>query len=148
MDVNSSTMFQGSYTVIPEVQHQYGGGDAGKYAYINGSGSGIEGGGWLWGPKLDQKDPNTASGFVELPQYNSPYTPDKTYTVTFPDGTSSTGNYQPIPWVSRGKDNIRNFFKQVFCQRTIYPPLPAMTKVHIACPQVIFIRKGLCLTQA
>ncbi|WP_346237869.1 SusC/RagA family TonB-linked outer membrane protein [Niabella insulamsoli] len=111
VEVNSSTMFQGSYTVIPEVQSQYGGGDAGKYAYINGSGSGIEGGGWLWGPKLDQKDPNTASGFVELPQYNSPYTPDQSYTVTFPDGTSTTGNYKPIPWVSRGKDNIRNFFE-------------------------------------
>lgn len=111
VDVNSSTMFQGSYTVIPKVQSQYGGGDAGKYAYVNGSGSGIEGGGWLWGPKLDQKDPNTPSGYVELPQYNSPYTPDKTYTVTFPDGTKSTGNYQPIPWVSRGKNNIRNFFQ-------------------------------------
>lgn len=111
VDVNSSTMFQGSYTVIPKVQSQYGGGDAGKYAYVNGSGSGIEGGGWLWGPKLDQKDPGTASGYVELPQYNSPYTPDKTYTVTFPDGTTTTGNYQPIPWISRGKNNIRNFFQ-------------------------------------
>lgn len=111
VDVNSSTMFQGSYTVIPKVQSQYGGGDAGKYAYVNGSGSGVEGGGWLWGPKLDQKDPNTASGFVELPQYNSPYTPDQSYTVTYLNGDKHTGNYKPIPWVSRGKDNIRNFFQ-------------------------------------
>ena len=64
VEVNSSTMFQTSYTVVPKVQTQYGDGDAGKYAYIDGSGGGVEAGGWIWRPKLDQEDPSTASGFV------------------------------------------------------------------------------------
>lgn len=109
--LNSSTMFQAGYTRIPKVQHTYGGGDQGKYAYIDGSGGGLEGGGWIWGPKLDQKDANTESGFVELPQYNSPYDPDKTYSVTYADGSTYSGHYKPLPWVSRGSDNIKNFFQ-------------------------------------
>ena len=48
-------MFQTSFIRIPEVQTVYGGGNNGKYAYINGQGSGSEGGGWIWGPKLDQR---------------------------------------------------------------------------------------------
>ena len=46
---NNSTMFQTSFIRIPEVQTTYGGGNNGKYAYINGQGSGSEGGGWIWG---------------------------------------------------------------------------------------------------
>ncbi|MBZ4188691.1 SusC/RagA family TonB-linked outer membrane protein [Niabella beijingensis] len=111
VDVNSSTMFQTGYTVVPKVQTQYGAGDAGKYAYIDGSGGGVEGAGWIWGPRLDQRDPNTPSGFVELPQYNSPYDPDQNYTVTFADGTTATSHYKPIPWVSKGSNNIKNFFR-------------------------------------
>lgn len=97
VDVNSSTMFQTGYTVVPKVQTQYGNGDAGKYAYVDGSGNGTEGGGWVWGPKLDQPDPSTPSGFYETTQYNSPVDP-------------ATGELVPLPWISRGKDNIRNFF--------------------------------------
>ena len=56
VDVNSSTQFQTGYTVVPKVQSQYGDGDNGVYAYVDGSGSGqSEGGGWVWGPKLNQK---------------------------------------------------------------------------------------------
>lgn len=40
-------MFQTSFIRIPEVQTVYGGGNNGKYAYINGQGSGSEGGGWI-----------------------------------------------------------------------------------------------------
>lgn len=98
VEINSSTMFQPSYLVVPEVQTAYGNGDNGKYAYVNGSGSGTEGFGWIWGPRLDVPDPNTASGFVERPQYNSPIDP-------------VTGQRIPIPFISRGKDNIRNFFQ-------------------------------------
>lgn len=98
VDVNSSTMFQTGYTVVPKVQTQYGGGDQGKYAYIDGSGNGTEGGGWIWGPKLDQRDATTKSGFYETTQYDSPIDP-------------ATGQRIATPWVSRGKDNIKNFFR-------------------------------------
>ncbi|NIF06903.1 SusC/RagA family TonB-linked outer membrane protein [Chryseobacterium sp. Tr-659] len=94
---NNSTMFQTSFIRIPKVQTVYGAGNNGKYAYINGEGSGSEGGGWIWGPKLDQKDPTTPSGYFETPQYNSPVDP-------------VTGKLVPLPWISRGKDNIKNFF--------------------------------------
>ena len=98
VDVNSSTMFQTSYTVVPKVQTQYGNGDAGKYAYVDGSGNGTEGGGWIWGPKLDQPDPSTPSGFYETTQYNSPVDP-------------VTGKLVPLPWTSRGRNNIKNYFR-------------------------------------
>ncbi|MFD2888272.1 SusC/RagA family TonB-linked outer membrane protein [Chitinophaga cymbidii] len=98
VEVNSSTMFQPGYTVVPEVQTVYGGGDQGKYAYVNGSGGGTEGGGWIWGPKLDQRDPSTPSGFYETTQYDSPIDPN-------------TGQRIKTPWVSRGRNNIRNFFR-------------------------------------
>ncbi len=98
VEVNSSTMFQPGYTVIPEVQTTYGGGDQGKYAYVNGSGGGTEGGGWIWGPKLDQPDPSTPSGYFETTQFDSPIDP-------------ITGQRIPTPWLSRGKNNIKNFFQ-------------------------------------
>lgn len=98
VDVNSSTMFQTGYTVLPKVQTQYGGGDQGKYAYVDGSGNGTEGGGWIWGPKLDQRDATTKSGFYETTQFDSPIDP-------------ATGKLIATPWVSRGKDNIKNFFR-------------------------------------
>lgn len=98
VEVNSSTLFQTGYTVIPKVQSTYGGGDNGQYAYVDGSGSGTEGGGWMWGPKLDQKDPNTPSGFFETPQYNSPI-------------DENTGERIPLPWISRGKNNMKNYFR-------------------------------------
>ncbi|MBO9561581.1 MAG: TonB-dependent receptor plug domain-containing protein, partial [Niastella sp.] len=98
VEVNSSTLFQTGYTVIPEIQTTYGGGDQGKYAYVNGSGGGTEGGGWIWGPKLDQRDPSTQSGFYETTQFDSPVDP-------------VTGVRKKTPWISKGKDNIKNFFR-------------------------------------
>ncbi|MBC9798001.1 SusC/RagA family TonB-linked outer membrane protein [Sinomicrobium sp. FJxs] len=95
---NNSTMFQPSFIKVPDVQTTYGNGDNGIYAYENGSGGNTEGGGWIWGPKLDQPDPSTPSGFAETPQYNSPVNPE-------------TGELTPLPWISRGKDNISNFFR-------------------------------------
>ncbi|MEH6704420.1 MAG: SusC/RagA family TonB-linked outer membrane protein [Galbibacter orientalis] len=95
---NNSTMFQPSFIKVPEVQTTYGNGNQGSYAYVNGSGSGTEGGGWIWGPKLDQLDPTTPSGYFETPQYNSPVNPE-------------TGELVPLPFISRGKDNIENFFR-------------------------------------
>lgn len=98
VEINSSTMFQPSFIRIPEVQTTYGNGNNGSYAYINGSGSGTEGGGWIWGPRLDQLDPSTPSGFWETAQFNSPVDPE-------------TGELIPLPFLSRGKDNVKNFFQ-------------------------------------
>jgi TonB-linked SusC/RagA family outer membrane protein len=98
VDVNSSTMFQPSFIRIPEVQHTYGNGNNGQYAYVDGSGGGLEGGGWIWGPKLDQP------GFVTT-QYDSPRDPD-------------TGELIPTPFTSRGKDNVENFFRTGMIQTT------------------------------
>ncbi|HVI46880.1 MAG TPA: SusC/RagA family TonB-linked outer membrane protein [Chitinophaga sp.] len=98
VDVNSSTMFQPSFIRIPDVQTTYGNGNKGKYAYVDGSGGGTEGSGWIWGPKLDQKDPSTPSGYWETPQYNSPVDPN-------------SGKLVPLPWISRGRNNVHNFFR-------------------------------------
>jgi len=98
VEVNSSTMFQPDFIRIPEVQTTYGNGNNGRYAYINGSGSGAEGAGWIWGPKLNQLDPNSPSGYYETPQYNSPIDP-------------VTGKLTPLPWLSRGENNVSNFFQ-------------------------------------
>lgn len=98
VSVSNSTMFQPSFIKVPEVQTTYGNGNQGNYAYVNGSGSGTEGGGWIWGPKLDQLDPTNPSGYFETTQYNSPINPE-------------TGELIPLPYTSRGKDNIKNFFR-------------------------------------
>jgi TonB-linked SusC/RagA family outer membrane protein len=102
VDYNTSNMFQAGWPILPEVQTQYGAGYGGQYAYVDGKGGGIQdGSGWIWGPKLDQPDPNTASGFVEIPQYDSPIDPN-------------TGQRIPTPWVSRGKNNLANFLETGF----------------------------------
>jgi TonB-linked SusC/RagA family outer membrane protein len=98
VDINSSTMFQTGFIRIPEVQSTYGNGFMGRYAYVDGSGGGLEGGGWIWGPRLNQPDPATPSGFWETPQFNSPI-------------DQVTGNRIPLPFISRGADNVRNFFR-------------------------------------
>ncbi len=98
VSVNSSTMFQPSYLRIPDVQDTYGNGNNGTYAYVDGSGSGPEGGGWIWGPKLNQPDASTPSGFFETPQFNSPVDP-------------ATGERIPTPFLARGGDNVENFFR-------------------------------------
>lgn len=98
VEVNSSTMFQPSFIRIPNVQTTYGNGNNGRYTYVDGSGSSLEGGGWIWGPKLDQRDPSTPSGYWETPQFNSPVDPE-------------TGELIPLPFLSRGRNNVENFFR-------------------------------------
>ena len=98
VDVNSSTQFQPSYLRIPEVQSTYGNGNNGTYAYVDGGGGGPEGAGWIWGPKLNQPDATTPSGFFETSQFDSPIDP-------------TTGERVPTPFVSRGEDNVSNFFR-------------------------------------
>jgi TonB-linked SusC/RagA family outer membrane protein len=98
VELNSSTEFQPSFIRIPKVQTEYGNGNYGKYAYVDGSGGSSEGSGWIWGPKLDQKDPTTKSGFFETPQFDSPIDP-------------VTGKRIPTPFISKGKNNVPDFFR-------------------------------------
>lgn len=98
VEINSSTMFQTGFIRIPDVQTTYGNGYNGQYAYVDGSGGGTEGGGWIWGPKLDQRDPSTPSGFWETTQFNSPIDP-------------LTGDRIPTPFLSQGANNVKDFFQ-------------------------------------
>lgn len=99
---NSTTQFQTGYLRIPNTQHEYGMGWSGYYAFVDGKG----GGGWyddygyVWGPKLDVGS--------EYPQYNSPYDPDNLFTFT-QAGYTDQSHYKPIPAISRGTDNLKNF---------------------------------------
>lgn len=98
VEINSTTQFQLGFLRIPDVQTEYGNGLKGKYAYIDGTGGGTEGAGWVWGPKLDQPDPSTPSGLFETVQYDSPIDPQ-------------TGKRIPTPFISRGANNVKNFFR-------------------------------------
>jgi TonB-linked SusC/RagA family outer membrane protein len=90
VDFNSSTMFEKGFLAIPEVQDEYGPGDHGKYAFVDGRGGGTNDGDYdIWGPKLDGQ---------LLPQYDSPIDP-------------ATGERIPTPWVPRGKDNLKRFLE-------------------------------------
>lgn len=96
--LNSSTMFTAGYLTLPEQQSIYGTGDFGQYSYLDGKGGGVYDGLWTWGPKLDQRDPTTPSGYFETVQYNSPIDPE-------------TGERIPTPFRSH-KNNFRNFLQQ------------------------------------
>lgn len=97
LSYNSSTEFQAGFLRIPKTQQDYGMGFNGKYAFVDGKGGGINDAyGYVWGPKLNQPDPSTGSGFVEIPQYNSPLDP-------------ITNKLTPLPWITRGKNNLNNF---------------------------------------
>lgn len=107
---NTTTQFQAGFLRVPKTQKEYGMGWDGYYAFIDGKG----GGGWyddygyVYGPKLNQPDPSTPSGFVEIPQYNSPYDPNQLYAFT-QNGYTDYSHYKPMPWISKGKDNLKNF---------------------------------------
>ncbi|TKK71879.1 SusC/RagA family TonB-linked outer membrane protein [Ilyomonas limi] len=112
---SSTNQFQAGYIAIPKTQQEYGMGWSGYYAYIDGQGGGgwYDNYGYVWGPKLNVKDPNTASGYAEYPQYNSPYNPDSLYTFT-QAGYTGQSHYKPMPWVSRGTNNLKNFLRNEF----------------------------------
>ncbi|MEM9859248.1 MAG: SusC/RagA family TonB-linked outer membrane protein [Bacteroidota bacterium] len=97
-EFTSNTMVAFDFLRIPETQATYGSGRLGQYRYVDGTGAGPEGSGFSWGPRLNEPDPTTESGFVELVQYNSPRDP-------------STGELVPLPWISRGENNLENFFR-------------------------------------
>ena len=89
VEFTSTNMIQPSLLTSPKVQTQYGEGSNGQYQYVNGSGAGIEGGGFTWGPRLDGR---------LIAQWDSPIDP-------------ATGQRTPIPWVdhSGGKGNLVKF---------------------------------------
>ena len=107
---NSTTQFQVGFLRIPKTQDQYGMGWSGYFAFVNGKG----GGGWyddygyVWGPKLNVKNSSNSSGFEEYPQYNSPYEPNTLFSFT-QAGYTDQSHYKPLPGVTRGKDNLKNF---------------------------------------
>lgn len=91
VDVNSSTMFDRGFYAIPKVQDEYGPGDHGRYAFVDGKGGGLNDGDYDggWGPKFEGQ---------LIPQYDSPIDP-------------ATGKRIPTPWVARGKDNLERFLQ-------------------------------------
>ena len=107
---NTTTQFQAGFLRIPNTQKDYGMGWNGYYAFVNGKG----GGGWyddygyVWGPKLNVKNPANPSGFEEYPQYNSPYNADSLYAFT-QNGYTDYSHYKPMPWITKGQNNLKNF---------------------------------------
>jgi TonB-linked SusC/RagA family outer membrane protein len=103
VDFNSSTMWENTFLTIPKVQDEYGPGDHGRYAFADGKGGGLYDSDYdIWGPRFDGQ---------MIPQYDGEYTPEATYTTTFPSGTTFTGNIKPTPWTARGKDNLNRFLE-------------------------------------
>ncbi len=90
VEFNSSTMFDKGFIAIPEVQDEYGPGDHGRYAFVDGKGGGTNDADYdIWGPRFEGQ---------LLPQYDSPIDP-------------ATGKRIPTPWVARGKDNLSRFLE-------------------------------------
>ncbi|MDR3057518.1 MAG: SusC/RagA family TonB-linked outer membrane protein, partial [Prevotella sp.] len=95
---NSNLVIQPRLLRTPNYQYKYGAGENFEYSYVDGNGGGInDGAGYCWGPKLNQLDPSTASGFVEIPQFASPIDP-------------VTGARIAIPWVAH-KNFLEDFFE-------------------------------------
>lgn len=90
IDFNSSTMFEKGFNAIPKVQDEYGPGDHGKYAFVDGKGNGTNDGDYdVWGPKFEGQ---------LIPQYDSPVDP-------------VTGVRTGTPWIARGKNNLQRFLQ-------------------------------------
>jgi len=103
VEFNSSTMAEGGFLAIPKVQDEYGPGDHGVYAFADGKGGGKNDGDYdIWGPKFEGQ---------LIPQYDGLYTPGTSYTTTFANGSTYTGNIKPTPYVARGKDNLKRFLE-------------------------------------
>lgn len=97
IELSQRSTFRAGWIRSPKVQTQYGNGYNGQYAYKDGMGGGTYDDDWIWGPKLDVRDPSTPSGYWETTQWDSPL--------------DENGNRIPTPWISRGKDNLKNFLR-------------------------------------
>lgn len=93
VEFNSSTMFEKGFNAIPKVQDEYGPGDHGRYAFVNGRGGGLNDGDYdIWGPKFEGQ---------LIPQYDGK-------VVKKANGQDSI---IPTPWIARGKDNLSRFLQ-------------------------------------
>lgn len=90
VEFNSSTTVQKGFIALPRTQDEYGPGDHGKYAFVDGLGGGVNDADYdIWGPKFEGQ---------LIPQYDSPVDP-------------LTGTRSGTPWVARGKDNLKRFIQ-------------------------------------
>lgn len=90
VEFNTTTMIDKGFNAIPKVQDEYGPGDHGKYAFVDGKGGGTNDADYdVWGPKFEGQ---------LITQYDSPVDP-------------VTGLRQATPWTARGKDNLNRFLK-------------------------------------
>ncbi len=119
VSVNSTNQLQIGALNTPKTQTQYGMGWNGLYAFIDGQGGGgwYDNYGYVWGPKLNQKDPSTPSGFVEIPQYNSPYDPNQLFTFN-EAGYTDQSHYKPMPWITKGQNNLQDFLRNELLSTT------------------------------
>lgn len=106
IELNSTNSIDKGFLAFPRIQTEYGPGGNQLYAFGDGKGGGLNDNDYdIWGPRFDGR---------LLPQYDGTYTPDQTYTTTFPGGYTWTGNIEPTPWLARGKNNLSNFLKTGF----------------------------------
>lgn len=90
IEFNSSVQMDKGFIALPKTQALYGGGDYSQYSFGDGKGGGINDGDYdVWGPKFNGQ---------LIPQYDSPIDP-------------ITGVRQGTPYISRGKDNLKNFIQ-------------------------------------
>jgi TonB-linked SusC/RagA family outer membrane protein len=90
VEFNSSTAVQSGFIALPKTQDEYGPGDHGRYAFVDGLGGGLNDADYdVWGPKFEGQ---------LIPQYDSPVDP-------------ITGKRSGTPWIARGKDNLKRFIE-------------------------------------
>jgi len=106
VEINSSNMFDKGFLAFPRLQNEYGAGGNQLYAFADGKGGGLNDNDYdVWGPKFRGQ---------LIPQYDGEYTPNQTYTTTFPGGLAWTGNIKPTPYIARGVNNLDNFLRTGF----------------------------------
>lgn len=106
VEFNSSNVFDKGFLAFPRLQDEYGAGENELYAFGDGKGGGLNDNDYdVWGPKFRGQ---------LIPQYDGEYTPNQTWTTTFPGGYSYTGNIKPTPYIARGKNNLGNFLRTGF----------------------------------
>lgn len=90
VELNTSTTVQNGFIALPKTQDEYGPGDHGTYAFVDGLGGGTNDADYdIWGPKFEGQ---------LIPQYDSPVDP-------------ITGVRSGTPWIARGKDNLKRFIQ-------------------------------------
>lgn len=97
VEFKTSNQLQAGFLAIPKQQTHYGSGDHGVYTLTTSiydtNDDDAGGGAGSWGPKLDAG--------LKVVQWDSPIDP-------------VTGVRTPTPWVSRGKNNLKNFIRPSF----------------------------------